>query len=396
MPRLAMFAPAPVIEAGDVLRLDAKFVEGMLLHAAQWPGPLRCYLWRGSTEIPFGTEMRADDLGFELVLLNPGEMPAAQHLDGVDMILASADDTRTLSLVPAARSAGARIVYSIEYTLGTRLAIQRIEGRSPLRQLRGTVWHLQHEARRRRAFRQADGLQINGYPAEDAYAAMNPASLVYLDGRMTADMMASPENMEARLAHLRSGAPLRLIHSGRLEAMKGAGDLLPVMQALHKAGIEATLDIYGTGSMRQLIADGLGAFGGVVRLHDPVSFRDVLVQVNRTQADIFLSCHPQSDPSCSYIEAMGGGLCVAGYGNQMWRRMAAASGGGVVAALGDPAALAGQIAHLHRDRGALILHAERGLAFARQHDFATEFARRMAHLRDLAGLNACQATAGST
>ncbi len=379
-----MFAPAPVIETGDTIRLDAKFVEGMVLHCAEWPGPVSCYLWRGSHSIPFGTEVKADELGFELVLLDAGERPTVQHLDGVDVILASADDERTLSLVDIARNSGARIVYSIEYTLGTRLTILRIDRRgAPLRQLRGALWTLKQERRRRRAFRAADGLQINGYPAEDAYAGMNPNSLTYLDGRVTPDLMATQSDMETRRRRLRSGAPLRLVHSGRLEPMKGAGDLMRVMHALRKSGVEATLDIYGTGSARQSILDELAGFDGSVRLHDPVDFRDVLVDVNRREADIFLSCHPQSDPSCSYLEAMGGGLSVVGYGNHMWRRLAAESGGGLVAPLGDPAALAREIARCDQDRELLIECCDHALAFARKHDFGTEFKRRMAHLRDL-------------
>lgn len=384
MSRLAMFSPAPVIETGDAIRLDAKFVDGMALHCAEWPGPVRCYLWRGNHSIPFGTEVKADELGFELVLLDSGEVPTAQHLDGVDVILASADDHRTLSLADIARQSGAKIVYSIEYTLGIRLTILRIDQRgAPLRQLRGAMWHLKQERRRRRAFRTADGLQINGYPAEDAYAGMNRNSLTYLDGRVTPDLMATQSDMETRRRHLRSGAPLRLIHSGRLEPMKGAGDLMQVMHTLRRSGVDATLDIYGTGSACQSILDEIAGFDGSVRLHDPVDFNDVLVKVNRQEADVFLSCHPQSDPSCSYLEAMGGGLSVVGYGNHMWRRLAAESGGGLVAPLGDPAALAQEIARFDRDRGLLIESCDRALDFARKHDFSTEFKRRMAHLRDL-------------
>ena len=42
-PLLVMYAPAPVIDEGATLRLDAKFVTGMAAHCAHWPGPVRCW-----------------------------------------------------------------------------------------------------------------------------------------------------------------------------------------------------------------------------------------------------------------------------------------------------------------------------------------------------------------
>ena len=42
-------------------------------------------------------------------------------------------------------------------------------------------------------------------------------------------------------------------------------------------------------------------------------FESELVPWMRQEADIFLSCHRQDDPSCAYLEAMGCGLPVLGY-----------------------------------------------------------------------------------
>lgn len=168
--------------------------------------------------------------------------------------------------------------------------------------------------------------------------------------------------------------------------MKGAQDLLPVMHALKEIGVLATLDIYGAGSLTSEIEAGLAAFEGRVRLHGPVDFATALVPYSRTQADIFLSCHRQSDPSCTYIEAMGCGLALAGYDNAMWSTLSAKAGSGKIAPLGHPSALARAIAEWDRDREALIRDTKAGLAFARVHDFHAEFTRRMAHLRECAAI----------
>lgn len=384
MSRLLLYATAPVIDEGATLRLDGKFVSGMRQHCTQWPGPVRCLLRHGARAVPFGASYARSALGFELVLLAPDEPVGPKHLEGVAAVFAAADAAETLHLVPLARAAGARIVYSLEYTLGTRLTVARFDpDRSPLRRLWSAGWQVRQEIRRRRALRAADGLQANGYPAFDRYRALNPRSMLYLDGRMTPALMATDAEMAARRARLLSEAPLRLIHSGRLESMKGAQDLVPVMRALRDAGVAATLDVYGAGNLRDRIAADAQAagLGDSVRLHKAVDFETVLVPFSRTQADIFLSCHRQSDPSCSYIEAMGCGLAVVGYDNRMWRRLSGAAGAGAVAPMAKPRALAERIAALNRDRAALAEACDRSLAFARAHDFPTEFTRRMDHLK---------------
>lgn len=386
-PGLLILATAPVLETPAGLRLDVKFVDGMRLHGAQWPGPVRCVLRRGAGAVPFGADYAAEDLGFDLRLLDADAPLGADLFDGIACVMAAADDAQALGLVGPARAAGAAVIYSLEYTLATRMQIAWLDrGRSLPRRLRSMLWQWQQERRRLPALRAADGVQFNGYPAWDRYRSLNANALLYLDGRMTPDMMASPGQMADQAARLRSGAPLRLIHSGRLEAMKGAQDLLPVISALDAAGVPVTLDIFGTGALEGDIRAGLAAFGGRVRLHAPVDFASELVPFSRANADLFLSCHRQGDPSCTYIEAMGCGLAVAGYANAMWARMAAESGGGVVAPLGKPAALAAAIAAWHQDREGLIQTRARALDFARAHDFPTEFSARMAHARGIAGV----------
>jgi colanic acid/amylovoran biosynthesis glycosyltransferase len=382
---LLIVATAPVIEVGPRLRLDTKFVEGMALHAAQWPGPLRCILRRGATSVPFGAEHDPATLGFDLVLLDAHQPLEARHLTDVRAVFAAADDLGSLAVAPLARAAGAAVVWSLEYTLETRLRIAAMDpARGVARRAWSMLWNLRAERHRRAALRAADGVQFNGWPAWDAYRAISPNPMLYLDNRMTAAMMASAQDMADRAARLSRGEPLRLIHSGRLEPMKGAQDLLPVMAALRDLGVPATLDIYGTGALEGEIRDGLAAFGGTVRLHGPVDFETELVPASRTGADVFLSCHRQSDPSCTYLEAMGCGLAVAGYANRMLARMVGTSGSGALAPLGRPLALAQALAHWHQDRPALIAAQAGALAFAQKHDFHTEFTARMDHLKAIA------------
>lgn len=380
---LLICAPAPVQKLGDTWRLDVKFVEGMKRHQNDWQGPVRCILWETHGSIPFGKEYAAKDLGFELTVLPSGAMPPV--FPNVALAFLSADMVEFPRLTAHFAAQHIPIVASLEYTLKTRIQILNLDPQiSGLRRMRRMLWQLNYERNLRRGLAKAAGVQFNGWPSYDAYAHLTARPHLYLDNRMERNMLATPADMQTRKARLQSGAPLRLIHSGRLEPMKGAQDLLPVMRALAKNKVDATLDIYGTGSLAQNIRDSLPEFNGRVRLHDPVDFQTKLVPINRGDADLFLSCHRQSDPSCSYLEAMGCGLAVAGYDNQMCSSLCKASGGGITAPLGQPEALAAAITGWHHDREKLVSTSELAVDYAKSHCFEAEFSGRIQHLHHCA------------
>lgn len=371
MPHLLMLAPAPVIRLADGrLRLDVKYVEGMRAHCALWDGAVSAVLWEGAGTVPFGADYVPEELGFDLTVLPAG---AAVPGVGADLIAAPADMAEALALA----GGPVPVVFVVEYTLGTRLRIVALDReRGWLRKGWSALWNLAVERRRRAAFRAAAGVQCNGYPAFDAYAGLNGNAMLYLDGRMRRDMMATPPEMAAKAAH---SGPLRLVHSGRLEPMKGAQDLVPLCRALVAAGVDFTLDVFGTGALEDDLRAGAAALGGRLRLHDPVDFEAVLVPWMRARADVFLSCHRQADPSCTYLESLGCGVPVLGYANEMWGRMVGESGAGWAVPLGDRRALVAQVVRLAGDKGAVTAAANAGLRFAQAHDFNSEFTRRMAH-----------------
>ena len=120
-----------------------------------------------------------------------------------------------------------------------------------------------------------------------------------------------------------------------------------------------------------------------MRLNGAVDFESELVPFARQHADVYLSCHRQSDPSCTYIENMGCGLAVNGYANRMWSALCRESNAGWVAPLGDAQALADTIVDAAADRQRLITSCRAARRFAGQHSFETEFSRRIEQLRAL-------------
>jgi glycosyltransferase involved in cell wall biosynthesis len=188
--------------------------------------------------------------------------------------------------------------------------------------------------------------------------------------------------MSERRDRLLRGAPLRFVFNGRLEPMKGADDLVPVADALKQRGIDFTLDVFGTGTLKDQISAGISArkLGDVVRLHDPVDFETELVPFLRKNADVFLCCHKQSDPSCTYIENMGCGLAVMGYDNRMWAKLSEMSGAGWTGRMGQIDAFADLAESVNADRLEMANRCDRALSFAKAHSFEAESRKRMDHL----------------
>lgn len=129
------------------------------------------------------------------------------------------------------------------------------------------------------------------------------------------------------------------------------------------------MDIFGSGDMWQAIADdgARDGLGGTVYLHQPVDFATGLAPWMRRNADLFLAPHRQSDPSCSYVAAIGCGVPVLGTNNRMWSELARQSGGGWVMPMGQLRKTADIIAGL--DRAAIAKASAHALEFAQALDF---------------------------
>ena len=366
--------------------LDIKFVEGMRLVRDLWDGPVGCLLRTQDHTFPFARTHAPGELPFDLTVLPRDKAIGPEDIAGHDVIQCSGDSYDALHLPDLCREKGIKLVYVIENIPRTRQQIIALDTeRSLPGKLRGIVWVMTREPRRRRAFRKADGLQANGYPAFSLYGPLNSNTMMFLDNRVGADLQATAEEMDARAARLTDGAPLRLVHSGRLEPLKGAQDLVPVARRLASRGVDFTLDIFGTGRLEGEIGRQIAAHGlqDRVRLHGAVDFATELVPFSRKNADIYLSCHRQSDPSCTYVESMGCGLAVAGYDNRMWSALCSASGAGWSAPLGRAAALADVIARVDRDRQEAVRACRAAHGFAAAHAFEHEFRKRIAHLAAL-------------
>ncbi|MFT7136527.1 MAG: colanic acid/amylovoran biosynthesis glycosyltransferase [Akkermansiaceae bacterium] len=384
MSSLLVISSAPATFVDGQPFLDKKFVEGMTAYADLWDGPVNCLLNIRVNTFPFGQLYDTNNLPFTVGFVNDGEKIAAKHLSNHDIVLCSGDSHEYLHLPEVCKANGHKLVFTIEYIIETRRQILSLDrARSLPRKAYALAWMLNQEGRRRRAFRLADGVQANGYPAFNAYNPMNPNALLYLDNRVASGMFATPDEMNVREQKLQKGDRLRLLHSGRLEPMKGSQDIIPIARRLATKGIDFEISVFGTGSLEPEIRDGIARYNlrDQVKLCGVVDFQTELVPFARAHSDIFLSCHRQADPSCTYVESMGCGLAVIGYDNRMWAALCQESETGWTAPLGNADALADQIIVADADRTQVARYCQNARAFAENHSFDREFKKRIDHLR---------------
>jgi glycosyltransferase involved in cell wall biosynthesis len=193
---------------------------------------------------------------------------------------------------------------------------------------------------------------------------------------MSTDMVITGKQLDDRIQQ-RKDRPLRLLFSGRYERLKGADDSVRVALQCLKRGLDIELHTYGQGSLRDTMLQlaSQSPFANRIHIHDPIPFPD-LVQRAR-EFDLFVCCHIQSDPSCTYLESFGAGLPIVGYANRMWQRLSENSQSGHASPMGQPSAVVDDISLLITDPDMLSRISKQARAFALDHTFEREFSRRV-------------------
>jgi glycosyltransferase involved in cell wall biosynthesis len=368
---------------GDGLHLTRKYVEGMQAYAERWPGPV--------TSLVRLTEAASHD------------MDPVLYRDGVDLaaveVLPDATDAVSARLAQAAavllflsraeqatadlcRKLGVPVIFISEYSPRTEVQIQAAEVSNPLLRARRRVWLWRSERIRRGMLSRASGLQCSGTPTYRHYRGLVPDALLFFDNRVRADDVADDALLARKAAVVRGGQPLRLVFGGRLAAMKGVMDLIPVAQRLREAGVPFELDIVGDGPLRSTVQDAIRAadLDRQVRLHGPLDFATGWIPFLRREADLFLCCHPQGDPSSTYPEVMSCGVPIVGYGNEAFEGIVDQSRAGWAVPMRDVQALAREVARLHGARAEIAAHARRARDFAAEHALEATYARRTEHI----------------
>jgi glycosyltransferase involved in cell wall biosynthesis len=375
--------------ASGNLVITAKYLSGLEAFASLWPGKVASALRVSSTP----HDGHLDPAEHEPARSPVELLEVAGDLSGMDAHLRAAsvvlitDDGETDRVARRCRRLGVPYVLSLEWDWWTRRQIVWQDAPTPLRAAKRLLWSEASNLRRLRSMRAAAGLQCNGTPAFEAFVGLNPRTMLFFDSRVAREMVVAEDALAARLARLRAGAPLRLVFSGRLVGIKGVDQLPRLAAALDRAQVPFTLDICGSGPLEPAVRADLAERGLAdrVRLRGTLDFERELMPFVASQADLFVCCHTQGDPSCTYLETMACGVPIVGYGNRALRGMIERSGAGWSSPVFHPERLSHLIAALHRDRADIVERSRAARRFALAHTFDKTFAARVDHLLACSG-----------
>ncbi|HWE53390.1 MAG TPA: glycosyltransferase family 4 protein [Bryobacteraceae bacterium] len=382
----------PSLRAGKLpdgrVVLTQKFIEGVREFCKLWDGPVEVYLecgnnpYRNMDEIP----VLPEELPFRVRLLSFAEMEQAIAADRGAVVLLSLDDCRQSGFAAICRGNGVVCAYISEYSLATRRQIVDTGTANPLKRLRRKFWEAGEERKRRAAVELADGVQCNGTPTYESYRNLSSHALLYFDTRVSQDLL--PPLQELVWKHRHAGPsrrPIKLLYSGRLTASKGAGHLIRVAMELRRRNTDFHLFICGDGDLKPSLTAQIRAAGlePHITLRGVLDFRTELVPFVKSDIDLFICCHPQGDPSCTYLETMSCGVPIAGYANEAFEGVVRHSGCGWTVPVNQPEALADRIAEICRAPELLLEMALGSVAFAEEHTFERTFGRRIHHLQEL-------------
>jgi len=376
-----------VLRPNRKILLTRKFVDGMALYKDLWKGPvtLACEPALEASDNLDNIEVDLDAAPFRTICEEFSDDRFARLLTPNSLVLASVGQSFN-NLSRLCSQAGIACVYIAEYSLRTRLQIIRENQRSRVHGWWRSCREIKQERAQVRAISLANAVQCNGTPTYVAYKSLTPLSHLFFDTLIEETMLTSPDRISARSARFNADGALRLVFSGRLKLMKGVDHLPLVAASLRRLGIPFVLSICGDGECMPQLRHDVTELGldDCIKFLGTLDFKAELVPYVANETDLFVCCHRQGDPSCTYLETMACGVPIVGYNNEAFEGLAEVSGVGWVVPLGQPAKLAERIASIYHDPAALEAAAQRSLSFARDHTFEKTFRRRIEHLDKVA------------
>lgn len=371
---------------GKVL-LTRKLLEAVLKLESLWPGTITVMMEETTEETDNIDKLifSLNDLPFNLKIVAFDQLTPASFRNQTSLVLATLG-YRQNHISKICQLAGVPCIYVSEYTLKTRKQIIAVNTNNPLLLLRRNLWEQSQEQKQREALQLAEGLQCNGTPTYETYRTISSDPMLFYDTRISEDMLPTHKELDERTRRLDENKPLRLVFSGRLNKMKGADHLLDVAQELKRLRVPFKLDISGAGELETMMDERIARDG----LHDCVKmiklpdFKTKFFPFVKEEIDLFICCHRQGDPSCTYIETMSCGVPIVGYANEAFTGMVEHSKAGWVVPMDNPKLLAKKVAELNNNREEIKQMSFKSLNFARLHTFEKTFAARIEHMKRIA------------
>jgi glycosyltransferase involved in cell wall biosynthesis len=366
--------------------LSQKFIDGMRIYQEYWSGTITLLIEEDPSLNDNLDNISVDvkDLPFQVEIIDFETIQENQELLNSSVVLAS-EGFRQNRISKICKLHKIPCIYITEYSLKTRIQIINATTKNFAIRLRRYIWQVSQELKQRNAIREADGVQCNGTPTYETYRTINSNALLYFDTRITQDMLASEAEIHRRSDQCLTNAPLRLLFSGRLITIKGADHLILVAENLKKLGVEFEMFICGDGDLRESMEKQIQQKGlsNSVKLLGVLDFKSELVPFAKNNIDLFVCCHRQGDPSCTYLETMSCGIPIVGYANEAFIGVVQHSRSGWAVTMNRPDLLARKISELNKNRKAIVDEAFKSLNFAELHTFETTFQGRIVHIEKI-------------
>jgi colanic acid/amylovoran biosynthesis glycosyltransferase len=377
---------AKLLPNGEVL-LTRKLIEAVDELAKYWSGSITVMMeeTQEANDQMDSKKFKLDELPFKLEVISFDEItPALLHQHQSSLVLA-VPEHRQNHISEVCQLAGIPCIYVSEYSLKTRKQIVNVSTKNPLIRLRRMLWTYNQENKQRKAIAMADGLQCNGTPTYEDYKHINRNPLFFIDTRISKDMLATEADIEMRTANRSPDMPLRLVFSGRLMKMKGADHLLEVAKELKQLNVNFEMFISGVGELEEMMHKQIATYqlNDCVKMLGVPDFKTEFFPFVKHNIDLFVCCHRQGDPSCTYIETMSCGVPIVGYANEAFQGIAEMSEAGWVVPMNQPKQMAKKIAELSQNREAIKSMSLKSLKFAQQHTFEKTFKARVEHMQQV-------------
>ncbi len=380
---------SPCLIENGVLRIDRKFHVGASVYAERLGTSVVVIaptLTAGCRQMDF-VEIPTDDLSYrvEPVRCDGNHRLRGSELDRVERLVGQASliyGTGFETQLFAQKLAKPYIAV-VEYDLPTQIKIARFPVHGRIRRGVRTVKTLCRFLPKIRDLRRAHSVHCNGYPVHEQSRRFHRDCLLYLDSRMADAMVIESDRLDMRLADFKIGRKPRLLYSGRYEEIKGALDVVEVGLELFRRKVPFVLDLFGAGSLVGEMRRRVESAGAqdCIHVNNAIPYPELVERSH--DSDVFICCHVQADPSCTYLEACGSGLPIVGYGNRMWRSFVKDAGNGLVTRMGRPVETAKAVQNLLSDWPSLSAFAHRSRDFAKKHCFEGEFDKRIHAIQEL-------------
>lgn len=222
---------------------------------------------------------------------------------------------------------------------------------------------------------------VQGRDVYEAYKGLAPNVHSVLNVQITERERIAPATLDAKLAEIAEGRPLKLVYAGRATEMKGPMLWLETMKALREAGVRFEAVWYGEGELLEPMRRFVQANGLVEAVALPGNAPKETVMAAMQAAHLFVFCHMGYESPRNLMEAVASGAPLTGFATPYSRSLVEPHGGGAFVERGDVAGLARTIAALDADRPALAKLVRDCAASGRELDRDTAMERRIALLK---------------